>query len=143
VPTTVTNEYTYTSNTIRVKTTSTSPLEEPKTWDYTYVFENENLVKIIVDSDVVVNTFEYSTTLNKLSPLEKQLAYVKGITPDGRTQFSPSMSKNLVSREENPLSGLVTGYTWELNEKGYPTKQASVNRFGYFEKLYEYNCGNH
>jgi hypothetical protein len=139
---TVTNEYTYLPDTTKVKTTYDHPLEGITTREYTYVFENDNLVSVLVDSDNIVNTYEYSTTLNKLSPLEKQLAYINGRTIDGRTSFTPFISKNLVSREENPQSGLVTGYTWELNDKGYPTKRSSVNRFGYFEELYEYTCSN-
>jgi YD repeat-containing protein len=128
--------YTYSGNTVKVKTTTTDVNGQINNFESTYFFENENLVKGRFNEgsiDVREITYTYGTALNKISAVEKQIAFLGG---------SPFVSKNLVSKGVDG-QGKVTTFMWELNTQGYPVKRSLTGEdFGPLVDTFEYNCTN-
>jgi YD repeat-containing protein len=130
-----TDEYTYSGNSVKVKTTYTDVVGQISTSERTYFFENENLVKTRYDAGYGTRNgaeinYTYGTTLNKFSPLEKQLAFADG---------TPFLSKNLVSKSVESDGSEIT-YQWELNKQGYPVKSMITDNGSTSETTYEYTC---
>jgi YD repeat-containing protein len=130
-----TDEFTYLGNTVKVKRTLTDVVGQISSRERTYFLENENLVKIRYDEGYGTRNgyeinFTYGTALNKLSSLQKQLAFADD---------SPLMSKNLVSKSVDS-EGKITTYQFELNKQGYPVKRTVAMKEGTLETTYEYSC---
>lgn len=130
------DEYSYGNDTINIQTTETSIVGQIIITEKMYIFEKDNLVKIrYADTmgsykDGVEESFTYTTLENKLSEVEKQVAFING---------AALMSKNLVSRSVDK-QGMVSAYSWEVNKQGYVVKRTISSEQGSLQTSYEYSC---
>ena len=101
-----------------------------------YIFKQGDLVKIRYAEyegsykDGREEIFSYTNLENKLSAVEKKVAFINS---------SPLMSKHLVSRSVDS-QGRVTTYSWEVNQGGYVVKRTISSEYGSLQTSYEYSC---
>lgn len=135
-----TTTFTYKTDTIFIESIRKFKYEEQQVYidrQVTLYFKDGNLIRAYhkyirpdhqdVEYDRV---YTYTNTLNKISDIQKQVSF---LTSDFN---NPLISKNLPSAIVAP-SDESKGYSWIVNEKGYPVNNGLDNRL-----VYDYECIN-